>query len=81
MGNSLSPVVSSIFMEHFERLVLDTADHIGVVSPLIRGSIRSLWCIRVCRFNGAPYTVVYIVCLFLSLHLRQITVTFIFTAF
>jgi hypothetical protein len=28
MGNSLSPVVSNIFMEHFEEIALDTADHI-----------------------------------------------------
>jgi hypothetical protein len=27
MGNSLSPVVSNIFMEHFEEIGLDTADH------------------------------------------------------
>jgi hypothetical protein len=25
MGNSLSPVVSNIFMEHFEEIALDTA--------------------------------------------------------
>jgi hypothetical protein len=27
IGNSLSPVVSDIFMEHFEEIALDTADH------------------------------------------------------
>lgn len=27
MGNSLSLVVSNIFMEHFEEVALDTADH------------------------------------------------------
>jgi hypothetical protein len=27
MGNSLSPVVSNIFMEHFEQIASDTADH------------------------------------------------------
>jgi hypothetical protein len=27
MGNSLSPVVSNIFMEHFDEIALDTADH------------------------------------------------------
>jgi hypothetical protein len=27
MQNSLSPVVSSIFIEHFEEIALDTADH------------------------------------------------------
>jgi hypothetical protein len=27
MGNSLSPVVSNIFMEHFEEIILDTTDH------------------------------------------------------
>jgi hypothetical protein len=27
MGNSLSPVVSDIFMEHFEEIALDTAYH------------------------------------------------------
>jgi hypothetical protein len=27
MGNSLSPVVSNIFMEHLEEMALDTADH------------------------------------------------------
>jgi hypothetical protein len=27
MGNSLSPVVSNIFMEYFEKIALDTADH------------------------------------------------------
>jgi hypothetical protein len=27
MGNSGSPMVSNIFMEHFEDLALDTADH------------------------------------------------------
>jgi hypothetical protein len=27
MGNSLSPVVSNIFVEHFEEMSLDTADH------------------------------------------------------
>jgi hypothetical protein len=27
MGNSLSPVVSNIFMEHFEEIALDTADY------------------------------------------------------
>lgn len=27
MGNSLPPVVSTIFMEHFEKMALDTADH------------------------------------------------------
>jgi hypothetical protein len=27
MGNSLSPVVSNIFMEHSAKIVLDTADH------------------------------------------------------
>jgi hypothetical protein len=28
MGKSLSPVVSNIFMEHFEKTALDTADYI-----------------------------------------------------
>jgi hypothetical protein len=27
VGNSLSPVVSNIFMEHFEEIALDTAHH------------------------------------------------------
>jgi hypothetical protein len=27
MANSLSPVVSNIFIEHFEETTLDTADH------------------------------------------------------
>jgi hypothetical protein len=27
MGSSLSPVVSNVFMEHFEEIALDTADH------------------------------------------------------
>jgi hypothetical protein len=27
MGNSLSPVVSNIFMEHFEDIALDTAEY------------------------------------------------------
>jgi hypothetical protein len=27
MGNSLSLVVSNIFMEHFEEMALDTADY------------------------------------------------------
>jgi hypothetical protein len=27
MGNSPSPMVSNIFMEHFEEIALDTADH------------------------------------------------------
>jgi hypothetical protein len=27
MGNSLSLVVSNIFMEHFEEIALDTGDH------------------------------------------------------
>jgi hypothetical protein len=27
MGNSLSPVVSNIFMEHFEEVALDTAEY------------------------------------------------------
>jgi hypothetical protein len=27
MGNSLFPVFSNIFMEHFEEMSLDTADH------------------------------------------------------
>jgi hypothetical protein len=27
MGNTLSPVVSIIFMEHFEEIALDTADY------------------------------------------------------
>jgi hypothetical protein len=27
IGNSLSSVVSNIFMEHFEEISLDTADH------------------------------------------------------
>jgi hypothetical protein len=27
MGNSLSPVVSSVFMEHFEHIALDTSEH------------------------------------------------------
>jgi hypothetical protein len=27
MGNSLSPVVSNMFMEDFEEIALDTADH------------------------------------------------------
>jgi hypothetical protein len=27
MGNSLSPVVSNIFMEHFAEIALDSADH------------------------------------------------------
>jgi hypothetical protein len=28
IGKSLSPVVSNIFMEHFEKIPLDTADYI-----------------------------------------------------
>jgi hypothetical protein len=27
MGNSFSPIVSNIFMEHFEKLALDSAKH------------------------------------------------------
>jgi hypothetical protein len=27
MGSSLSPIVSNIFMEHFEKLALDSAQH------------------------------------------------------
>jgi hypothetical protein len=27
MGKSLSPVVTNIFMEHFEEIALDTADY------------------------------------------------------
>jgi hypothetical protein len=27
MGNSLSPIVSNIFMEHFEKLALDSAPY------------------------------------------------------
>jgi hypothetical protein len=27
MGNSLSPVVSNIFMEHFEEIALETAEY------------------------------------------------------
>jgi hypothetical protein len=27
MGNSLFPVVSNIFLEHFEEITLDTAEH------------------------------------------------------
>jgi hypothetical protein len=33
IGNSLSPVVSNIFMEHFEATALDTADHKPIKRP------------------------------------------------
>lgn len=27
MGNTLSPVINNIFIEHFEKIALNTADH------------------------------------------------------
>jgi hypothetical protein len=34
MGSSLSPIVSNIYMDHFEKLAFDSARHIIPLAPL-----------------------------------------------
>jgi hypothetical protein len=42
IGNSLSPVVSNIFMERFEEIALDTADHKPTKWLIYRRHFRGL---------------------------------------